>query len=1183
MSFTPNSPLEFGTRLQDEMEANLRGSSKTEAPTASDQAPSRNMASRHDGAGSPDLTPAQPFDGEALGAGLAPDLTIESTSQPIVTGATTQIVTFAGSGLVFNNTYGSGVTTAYKADILAVENWFQSHFTNSVTANVTFNLASLGPNYGAENNFSPVTGVSLATLRTALATHETTSVGTAAANSLVGLGDPTGGKGFDVPFAMAEILGIPLNGASTSDTVTLNSDLSWTYGQDVIGTLAHELSEGVMGRIGGEGIQNSAWGPMDLFGYSAPGQHDYTGGKDGFQTFFSYNGTNLLLPYHAADATGTFDGEDFADWEYQGTYVVNNDAFGAGGPGVPDALSSVDAQVLEALGWTPSAGTNFWIVDASGNVGTVNSSTGAITLAGNAGVDLTDLASIRGKLYGISAVALYSVNTGTGAATVIGSLGVGGAMSRLAFGPGGALYATSSTTGLLYTVNTSTGKATALSGVLPTSSAGDLAYLGGVFYLADAYGELDKLSIAGSSVTYSVVGTIGYTVTGLGVGADGLLYGDSGTQLITINTTTGAGSIDIEYAQAGSLTPYLLGAGVGMTAQTNPPVAFDFDGNGYSDILWNEVGAGQASIWLMSGTSVAGAALVGSANGAGLRSEAVGDVNGDGDADIIWEDIATGQAVVWEMTGTSIVSGGASAVGSANGVLYQVRGSGDVNGDGNADIVWEDLATGQASVWEMNGTAIVSGGAANVGPSVGAQWQIMAVGDFNGDGKADLVWENVTTGQASIWLMNGTTLSGSAGVGPAVGAQWRVVGVGDFNGDGQTDIAWEDMATGQASIWLMNGTTLSSSATPGPALGPAWVIAGVGDYNGDGKSDLLWDNTATGQASVWLMNGSTILSSGATGSANGSAWQPSGGGLSLGVMGKADIAWEDTATGQAAIWEMNGPTILNAGNVGGANGASEVIVGAGDFNGDGYADLAWDNTATGQAGIWEMQGTSIVSGANVGGANGSNYRVMGVGDFNGDGKADLVWEDTATGQASIWEMNGTSIGGAANVGGANGSNYQVMGAGDFNGDGKADLVWEDTATGQASIWEMNGTSIVGAANVGGANGSNYRVMGVGDVNGDGMADLVWEDTATGQASIWEMNGTSIASAANVGTANGADFRIMGVGDFTGNGFTDIVWENTAAGQAVLWQMAGTNILSATDIGNANGAAYTVAAIGNFKG
>ena len=134
---------------------------------------------------------------------------------------------------------------------------------------------------------------------------------------------------------------------------------------------------------------------------------------------------------------------------------------------------------------------------------------------------------------------------------------------------------------------------------------------------------------------------------------------------------------------------------------------------------------------------------------------------------------------------------------------------GDFNGDSISDILWQN-SNGQAASWELNGTSLIAGGSAVVGPNPGPSWTEIGTGDFNADSRSDILWQNAS-GQAAIWEMNGTSqiAGGSALVGPNPGPSWKVVGSGDFNGDGFngdgfSDILWQN-ADGQAAIWEMNG------------------------------------------------------------------------------------------------------------------------------------------------------------------------------------------------------------------------------------------------------------------------------------------------------------------------------------------------------------------------------------------
>ena len=272
----------------------------------------------------------------------APDTTL------LAGGTTSDTVTLAGSGIVFNNTFGSGVTAAFEGAVIAAENFFQTHFSNTVTLNMSFNLAPLSSQYSGQNSFYNLDHVSYATLAGALRAHATTADQVAAVDSLPAT-DPSGGAGFTIPAGMAEILGLQGTSSSTDDSITLNSNMSWTYGADAVGVLEHEISEGAMGRIGGLGVQNDLWGPMDLFRYSAPGVRDYTGGADGLPTYFSVDGTTLLTQFHnSVSASGAFDGQDLADWN-----ATSGDAFGPGGPGDPGTISATDMAVMDVLGWTP--------------------------------------------------------------------------------------------------------------------------------------------------------------------------------------------------------------------------------------------------------------------------------------------------------------------------------------------------------------------------------------------------------------------------------------------------------------------------------------------------------------------------------------------------------------------------------------------------------------------------------------------------------------------------------------------------------------------------------------------------------------------------------------------------------------------------------------------------------------
>jgi hypothetical protein len=141
---------------------------------------------------------------------------------------------------------------------------------------------------------------------------------------------------------------------------------------------------------------------------------------------------------------------------------------------------------------------------------------------------------------------------------------------------------------------------------------------------------------------------------------------------------------------------------------------------------------------------------------------------------------------------------------------------------------------------------------------------MVAVGDFNGDGNDDIIWD--VDGALEVQLMEGSTRLGSpVGIAPLVFSiggipvTFAFAGVGDFDGDGRTDIAW--VGGGAYYIMLMDGTAPKEpiSGSRVRAIGPDWVVQATGDYDGDGKADLLWRSDVQGLNLITYMDGSGPL------------------------------------------------------------------------------------------------------------------------------------------------------------------------------------------------------------------------------------------------------------------------------------------------------------------------------------
>jgi hypothetical protein len=274
-------------------------------------------------------------------------------------------------------------------------------------------------------------------------------------------------------------------------------------------------------------------------------------------------------------------------------------------------------------------------------------------------------------------------------------------------------------------------------------------------------------------------------------------------------------------------------------------------------------------------------------------------------------------------------------------------------------------------------------------------------GDFNGDGRSDVLLQNSSTGDVAVWLTNGFTVTAGAVVGNP-GTAYRVVGSGDFNGDGRSDILLQNQNTGEVAMWLMNGFTITSGAVIS-SPGTSWRVATTGDLNGDGRADIILQNTSSNSVAAWMMSGFTLVS-GSVVSTPGTGWRVVTAGDFNGDL-RADILLQNSGTGAVAVWLMNGSTIASGGQVNTPGTAWHARIAA-DVNGDGRADIILQNVDGSVAG-WLMNGLTVSSGA-VFNTPGTAWHIAVGGDFNGDGRKDIVLQNV-NGDVAEWQMNGLSV------------------------------------------------------------------------------------------------------------------------------------------------------------------------------
>ncbi|WP_406449553.1 DUF1906 domain-containing protein [Streptomyces sp. NBC_00876] len=239
----------------------------------------------------------------------------------------------------------------------------------------------------------------------------------------------------------------------------------------------------------------------------------------------------------------------------------------------------------------------------------------------------------------------------------------------------------------------------------------------------------------------------------------------------------------------------------------------------------------------------------------------------------------------------------------------------------------------------------------------------LVAGDFNGNGKKDLVAVEVSTGK--LWLYPGTgtgTLTSRVVIGTSGWNGMANLAVGDMDKDGRDDVVATEKATGKLFLYKGDGSGLASRTEIGSG---GWNgISGVlaGDFSGDGKDDVVGVESATGKLFLYGGNGDgTIDGSGARVEIGSSGWNGMSKVVSPGDMnrdGKDDVIASDKSTGKLFLYSGTGSGLGSRVEIGssGWNGISDYA--GGDFTGDGVGDLAAVKSQPGETGkLYLYKGT----------------------------------------------------------------------------------------------------------------------------------------------------------------------------------------------------------------------------------
>ncbi len=598
----------------------------------------------------------------------------------------------------------------------------------------------------------------------------------------------------------------------------------------------------------------------------------------------------------------------------------------------------------------------------------------------------------------------------------------------------------------------------------------------------------------------------------------------------------------------------------------------DFNGDGKLDLAVSNLctdvnctGSGSVSVFLGNGDgSFQPAVSFATRSGGQLVT---GDLNGDGKLDLV---MVNGLAI-GVLLGNGDGTFGAELDSQSGGRGPVAVALGDFNGDGRLDLAVGNIDSNDVSILLGNGDGSFQ--SAVTYASGGIEPSAVVVGDFNGDGNPDLAVLNAfsksdtSTGSVRVFagkgdgtftLTTGFRLQGGPGIDLAAG---------DFNGDGKLDlvatVCGDDCG---ASVLLGNGNGTFQTARIFDAESVTAAFAAVGDFNGDGKADLaLASFCACDQASL------TVLLGSGNGDFQASREYPTGGlgqtPMALGdfnLDGKPDLAVADqcvdSACTNSSVRVLLGRETgtFQPGAVYATGGFGAMSVPMADFNRDGKPDLVVANRC-----IESLDCTNGSVGVLLGNGNGTfqapvSYPAGGVftssvavADLNGDGKPDLVvanqcsnLDQCTPGSVAVLLGNGDGTFQAPVTYSPGNDSAFFVAVGDFNGDSKLDLAVvrscdfaECPSPGDSvAVLLGNGDGTFQSPVIYSSAGFGAMSVAVGDFNEDGNLDLAVADDFSVGVLLGNGDGT-FAAAVSYPTSGGS----VGVGDFNGDGKPDLVF------------------------------------------